>query len=66
MFAASVLLLALAATGLAQAPAGYMTVYITSNVNSKFVIVPKAPAKAGTTLVVLVPSPVLCIRRGPN
>jgi len=54
MLTTSFLLAALAATGLAQvpAPAGYRKVYITSNVNTKFVVVPKAPAKAGTTLVV--------------
>jgi hypothetical protein len=51
MLALSVAFLALAATGLAQAPAGYKTVYLTSNVNTKFVIVPKA-AKAGSTVVV--------------
>lgn len=54
MLVTSVLLLALAGTGLALAtpPAGYRAVYITSNVNTKFVVVPKAPAKAGSTLVV--------------
>ncbi|KAK3940856.1 ricin B lectin domain-containing protein [Diplogelasinospora grovesii] len=48
-------LAALVATGFAQtatAPAGYRTVYISSMVNSKFVVVPKTPVKAGTTLVV--------------
>ncbi|KAF2278007.1 uncharacterized protein EI97DRAFT_449399 [Westerdykella ornata] len=54
MFAASLLTLALAATGLCQvtAPEGYRTVYITSMVDAKFVVVPKAPVKNGTTLVV--------------
>ncbi|KAL1836769.1 hypothetical protein VTJ49DRAFT_4687 [Mycothermus thermophilus] len=47
----SVLLLALAATGLAQAPEGYRTVLITSNVDPKFVIVPKE-RQAGTTTIV--------------
>lgn len=53
MLATSLLVLAFAAaTGLAQAPTGYKTVYISSMVNAKFVVVPKAPAKAGSTLVV--------------
>lgn len=50
--------LALAATGVvarptdtADVPAGYKTVYITSNVNPKFVVQPKA-AKAGSGVVV--------------
>lgn len=51
MFAASLIALALAATGLAQAPEGYRTVYITSNVDTQFVIVPAA-AEAGSGLVV--------------
>ncbi|KAI0171965.1 carbohydrate-binding module family 13 protein [Hypoxylon sp. FL1284] len=51
MYAASLLMLAFAATGFAQAPEGYRTVYVTSMVNSKFVLVPKSPA-AGSTLVV--------------
>ena len=58
MLTSSILTLALAATGLAlpqaavTAPEGYKTVYMTSMVNTKFVVVPKAPVKAGTTLVV--------------
>jgi hypothetical protein len=54
MLAATVVFLALAATGFAQvaAPAGYRKVYITSMVDKKFTVVPKAPAKAGSTLVV--------------
>jgi hypothetical protein len=54
MLGISVAVLALAATGFAQvvAPAGYRTVYITSKVDTKFVVVPKAPVKAGTTVVV--------------
>ncbi|KAK1761014.1 ricin B lectin domain-containing protein [Echria macrotheca] len=54
MLFTSIAVLTLAATGLAQTatpPAGYRKVYITSNVNAKFVVVPKA-AKAGSTLVV--------------
>ncbi|XXG98652.1 hypothetical protein Hte_004979 [Hypoxylon texense] len=51
MYAASLLALAFAATGFAQAPEGYKTVYVTSMVDPKFVLVPKA-ATAGSTLVV--------------
>jgi hypothetical protein len=51
MLSTSVLLLALTATGLAQAPEGYRKVYITSNVNTKFVIVPKARTAGSTTIV---------------
>lgn len=51
MLATTFFLLALAATGLAQVPEGYKKVYLTSNVNTKFVIVPKA-AKSGSTTVV--------------
>lgn len=55
MLAYTVLIVALAASGLAQTlPAGYRKVYLTSMANTKFVIVPKAPAKTGTTLVVSV------------
>lgn len=53
MFATSLLVLAFAATGFAQAPEGYKTVYITSMVDSKFVVVPKT-ATSGSTLVVFV------------
>lgn len=64
MFSTSLLVLALAATGLGQVvvPEGYRKVYITSAVDAKFVIVPKAPlpAKAGTGVVVSVfPTPAL-------
>ncbi|KAK4206626.1 ricin B lectin domain-containing protein [Rhypophila decipiens] len=53
MLTSSIFMLALAATGLGQTvPEGYKKVLITSNVNVKFVVVPKAPVKAGTTLVV--------------
>jgi len=51
MLTASLLVLALAATGFAQAPAGYKTVYITTNVNTKFAVVPKS-AKSGSAIVV--------------
>jgi hypothetical protein len=56
MLTTSLLTLALAATGLSQvtAPEGYRTVYITSMVDAKYVVVPKAPVKNGTTLVVFV------------
>lgn len=54
MLSGPILLVALAATGFAQVtpPAGYRKVYMTSNVNTKFVVQPKTPIKAGTTLVV--------------
>lgn len=45
------LVLAFAATGLAQVPSGYRTVYITSKQDTKFVIVPKTRTN-GSTLVV--------------
>ncbi|KAI0525949.1 hypothetical protein F5B22DRAFT_633309 [Xylaria bambusicola] len=51
MLVSSLLLCAFAATGLAQAPEGYRAVYITSMVNTKFVVVPKART-SGSTLVV--------------
>lgn len=51
MLGTTVILLAIAATGFAQAPEGYRTVYITSNVNPKFVIVPKARTSGTTTIV---------------
>lgn len=50
------LALAFAATGIAQAPEGYRTVYITSNVDTKFVVVPKA-ATSGSGVVVFVQFP---------
>lgn len=53
MYATSLLVLAFAATGFAQAPEGYKTVYVTSMVDTKFVLVPKT-ATAGSTLVVYV------------
>lgn len=49
-------MLAFAATGFAQAPEGYRTVYITSMVDSKFVVVPKT-ATTGSGLVVFVLPP---------
>ncbi|KAI1403039.1 carbohydrate-binding module family 13 protein [Hypoxylon fuscum] len=51
MLATSLFMLAFAATGFAQAPEGYRTVYITSMVDSKFVVVPKT-ATTGSGLVV--------------
>ena len=55
MLASTVLALAFAAVGLAQtAPAGYRRVYMTSNVDTKFIVVPKTPVKNGTTTVVFV------------
>lgn len=54
MLATTVLMLALTATGFAQAPAGYRTVYLTSMVDKKFAIAPKTPVKSGTTIVVYV------------
>ncbi|KAF2116561.1 hypothetical protein BDV96DRAFT_28684 [Lophiotrema nucula] len=53
MLATTVLALAFAAAGLAQTvPAGYRKVYMTSNVDTKFIVVPKTPVKNGTTTVV--------------
>ena len=52
MLGTPVLLLALAATGLAQVvPEGYRRVVITSNVDKKFVVVPKARTAGSTTIV---------------
>ncbi|KAI0003895.1 carbohydrate-binding module family 13 protein [Xylariaceae sp. FL0662B] len=51
MLATSFLILTFAAAGFAQAPEGYRTVYITSMVDSKFVLVPTS-ATSGSTLVV--------------
>ena len=53
MLAISSFVLALAATAFAQAPEGYRTVYITSAVDTKFVVQPKSSA-SGSTIVVLV------------
>ncbi|SPO07242.1 uncharacterized protein DNG_09936 [Cephalotrichum gorgonifer] len=53
MFAASLFALGLAATAFAQAPEGYSTVYLTSKVDVKYVIVP-AKAEAGGALAVQV------------
>lgn len=50
---ASLLTLAIAATVAAQVPTGYRTVYISSFVDTKFVVVPKSPT-SGSTVVVLV------------
>ncbi|CAJ2510466.1 Uu.00g132750.m01.CDS01 [Anthostomella pinea] len=51
MLTTSLFMFALAATGFAQAPVGYRTVYITSNVDPAFVIVPTT-ATAGAAIVV--------------
>ena len=51
MWAPSIAILAFAAAGFAQVPEGYRTVYISTMVDSKYVIVPKA-SKAGGTVVV--------------
>ncbi|KAE9374318.1 carbohydrate-binding module family 13 protein [Stipitochalara longipes BDJ] len=51
MLATSVLLFALAAVGLADVPAGYRTVYLTSKVDAKLAIVPKTAA-AGSIIQV--------------
>ncbi|KAI1081508.1 hypothetical protein F5B20DRAFT_536246 [Whalleya microplaca] len=51
MLMTSFFVLAFAATGLAQVPEGYRTVYVTSMVDSKFVLVPTSPT-SGSTLVV--------------
>jgi hypothetical protein len=56
MLASSVLLFAFAALGMAQAPAGYKTVYLTSKVDAKLTIVPKA-ATAGSIIQVSVQLP---------
>ena len=48
---AAIAALALAATGSAQAPEGYRTVYITSMVDQTYVIQPTTPA-AGSAVVV--------------
>jgi hypothetical protein len=55
MLCTSLILLAVAATGLAQGttPEGYRKVYISSDVNAKFVVVPKART-SGSTVVVYV------------
>ena len=51
MFATSLVLLAFAATGLAQVSEGYRTVYMTSNVDTQYVIEAEA-AEAGSGIVV--------------
>jgi len=53
MLATTVLLFALAAVGLADVPAGYKTVYLTSKVDAKLAIVPKTAA-AGSIIQVFV------------
>jgi hypothetical protein len=59
MLATSLLMLAIAATGFAEVPVGYSTVYITSNVDATFAVVPKA-ATNGSTTVVLVSQCKIC------
>jgi hypothetical protein len=56
MFSTPILALGLAVTALAQGaiPAGYRKVYITSMVDPKFTVVPKA-ATNGSTTVMYVP-----------
>lgn len=51
MFTTSLVLLALAATGIAQVPEGYRTVYMSSMVDTQYVITPIA-AEEGSGLVV--------------
>jgi hypothetical protein len=51
MLTTTLLALAFAATGIAQAPAGYRTVYVTSMVDTKYVVMAKTRT-AGSTLVV--------------
>ncbi|KAI1370395.1 carbohydrate-binding module family 13 protein [Hypoxylon crocopeplum] len=51
MIVPSLVVLALAATGLAQAPEGYKTVYITSNVNTKFVVAPMTSTSGAAVVV---------------
>ncbi|KAI1344542.1 ricin B lectin domain-containing protein [Xylariaceae sp. FL0016] len=52
MLAYALMILSFAAAGFSQAPEGYRKVMITSNVNDKFVVVPKAPVASGSGLVV--------------
>ncbi|KAH8205232.1 hypothetical protein TruAng_000644 [Truncatella angustata] len=52
MLAAAFLITALTSTGLAQSvPAGYRTVYITSAVDSKYVVQPKSATSGGAVVV---------------
>lgn len=62
MLSTTLLALAFAATGIAQAPEGYRTVYMTSMVDTKFVIMPKTRT-AGSTLVVYVPNSHMNMRK---
>ncbi|KAF2010707.1 carbohydrate-binding module family 13 protein [Aaosphaeria arxii CBS 175.79] len=54
MLTAALFILSVAGLGLSQAPEGYRTVYITSMVDTKYVVVPAAPSppKSGNTVVV--------------
>jgi len=54
MLASSIIFFALAATGLAEVPLGYRHVYITSNVDKTFVVVPTSPKNGSTTVVFVV------------
>ena len=54
MLASSIILFTLAATGLAEVPLGYRHVYITSNVDKTFVVVPTSPKNGSTTVVFVV------------
>lgn len=65
MLTTALLVLSLAVAGLAQAPAGYRTVYITSAQDTKFAVVPKSRT-ASATLVVYVFSPLLHPERYNN
>ncbi|KAL6155113.1 hypothetical protein ACJQWK_00981 [Exserohilum turcicum] len=51
MLTTALLVLSLAVAGLAQAPAGYRTVYITSAQDTKFAVVPKSRTASATLVV---------------
>ena len=57
MLTSSILLFAFAAVGMAQAPAGYKTVNLTSKVDAKLTIVAKAPVDAGSITKVFISPP---------
>jgi len=56
MIASTIVLFAIVATGLAQVPAGYRHVYIASNVDKTFVVVPTSPKSGSTTVVFVLPN----------
>lgn len=56
MLASSILLFAFAAVGLADVPAGYKTVYLTSKVDAKLTIVPKTATAGAIIQVSVLPS----------